>query len=272
MKRVLLFFVIVLFLIIASCMPQIPARMATHMPKTGLVIDTETGRPMPHVIVIASGWSSQGGVLVGNGGYSTLYRIVTYTDDEGRYEIPSTWLDMVLWVPGFSPRVGWVVTVFQTGYAVVGDERAWEADSRGEMNRQALSGLVTPSYSYKGSFIEVDPIKMYKPTLTLKEAGHYYSDLKGVGFPYFASEEPGDLAIRKMGYALFAPWVCSLDPDTELDRSTSNGAVEFAEEPINAIELERKLAPIGLSLDVEDIPPASAGNVCKIITNGSGVP
>jgi hypothetical protein len=272
MNRVLVVFVLLLFLIIASCMPQMPARMATHMAKTGLVIDTETGKPMPNVIVIASGWSSQGGVLVGNGGYSTLYRIVTTTDAEGRYHIPTTWLDMSPWVPGFYPRVGWVVTVFQTGYAVVGDERAWEADSRGMMDRQAASGLVTPSYSYKGSFIEVDPIRMYKPTLTLKEAGHYYSDLKGVGFPYFASEEPGDLAIRKMGYALFAPWVCSLDPDTELDRSTTNGAVEFAEDPINAIDLKRKLAPIGLSRDVKDIPPASAGNVCKIITNGRGVP
>jgi hypothetical protein len=167
MNRVLVVFVLLLFLIIASCMPQMPARMATHMAKTGLVIDTETGKPMPNVIVIASGWSSQGGVLVGNGGYSTLYRIVTTTDAEGRYHIPTTWLDMSPWVPGFYPRVGWIVTVFQTGYAVVGDERAWEADSRGMMNHRALSGLVTPSYSYKGSFIEVDPIRMYKPTLTL---------------------------------------------------------------------------------------------------------
>ena len=262
----------ILFLIIASCMPQIPARMATHMPKTGLVIDTETGKPMPHVIVIASGWSSQGGVLVGNGGYSTLYRIVTYTDDEGRYEIPSTWLDMVLWVPGFSPRVGWVVTVFQTGYAVEGDERAWEADSEGMMFRRAASGLVTPSYANKGSFIEVDPIKMYKPTLTLKEAAHYYSDLKGVGFSYFASQEPGDVAIRKMGYALFSPWVCSLDSHAELDRLLIYGLVEFSEDPINAIKLKKRIGPYGNQSRSSRSPPASAGNVCKIITNGRGVP
>lgn len=120
MKRVMIVFVLILFLIIASCMPQMPARMATHMAKTGLVIDTETGKPMPNVIVIASGWSSQGGVLVCNGGDSTLYRIVTTTDAEGRYHVPTTWLDMVPWAPGFSPRVGWVITVFQTGYAVMG--------------------------------------------------------------------------------------------------------------------------------------------------------
>lgn len=272
MRRVLVVMVMILFLIIASCMPQIPARMSTHMPKTGLVIDTETGKPMPHVIVIASGWSSQGGVLVGNGGYSTLYRIVTYTDDEGRYEIPSTWLDMVLWVPGFSPRVGWVVTVFQTGYAVVGDERAWEADSRGMLSRQAASGLSTPSYSYKGLVIEVNPIKMYKPTLTLREAAHYYSDLKGVGFSYFASQEPGDVAIRKMGYSLFSPWVCSLDSHAKLDRLLIYGLVEFSEDPINAIKLKNEFAPMGISPDLRGAPPASAGNVCKIITNGRGVP
>lgn len=120
MKRVMIVFVLILFLIIAACMPQMLARMATHMAKTGLVIDTETGKPMPNVIVIASGWSSQGGVLVCNGGDSTLYRIVTTTDAEGRYHVPTTWLDMVPWAPGFSPRVGWVITVFQTGYAVMG--------------------------------------------------------------------------------------------------------------------------------------------------------
>jgi len=118
----------------------------------------------------------------------------------------------------------------------------------------------------------VDPIKMYKSSLTLKEAVTYYSDLKGVGFPFFDSQEPGDVAIRKMGYALIAPWVCSLDPDSKVDRWTTNGAVEFAENPVKAIDLKRQFAPIGPNLDIERTPPASAGSVCKIVTNGRGVP
>ena len=272
MKRVLLFFVIALFLIIASCMPQMSARIATHMAKTGLVIDAETSKPMQHVIVIASGWSSQGGVLVGNGGYSTLYRIVTYTDAEGRYRIPTTWLHMVPWVPGFYPRVGWVVTVFRPGYAVLGDEQAWEENKKGLMLFPAASGLVVPPHSYKGTYIEVDPIKMYKPTLTLKEAASYYGKIKSTGSPSFASKEPGDVAIRRAGYALIAPWVCALNANSELERSIANATFEFAEDPIKSVELEKQLAPIGNHFDILGAPPVKAGNVCKIITNGRGVP
>ena len=272
MKRVLLFFVIALFLIIASCMPQMSARIATHMAKTGLVIDTETGKPMPHVIVIASGWSSQGGVVVGEGSYQKLYRIVSYTDADGRYLIPSTWHDMSIWLPGFDSRVGWAITVFHTGYAVVGDERAWEADKKGMMYVPAKSTNVIPPFSYKGSRIEVDSIKMYKPTLTLKEAATYYSKIKAMGSQDFASQKPGDVAIRRQGYALFAPWVCALDPNTELDRWTTNVTLGFAEDPINANVLRKALAPIDDHLDTYGAPPTKAGVVCEIMTNGRGVP
>ena len=84
MKRLVVVLAIIFFLIIAMFLPQVPGFTVTHMAKTGLVVDSETGKPMPNVIVIASGWASQGPVFFGQASYNQLYRIVTRTDSEGR--------------------------------------------------------------------------------------------------------------------------------------------------------------------------------------------
>lgn len=260
--------VLLLFLIV----PLVPDRIVVHMPKTGVVIDSETGRPMPHVIVIAAGWTSHGPVLFGPGGYSDLYRIVTYTDEDGRYRIPSTWSEIITGIPTFGTRSGWVVTVFKPGYAVVGDEKGWEFGSDGASLYRPKSVAVAPDFAYRGIDIEVAPIRMFKPALNLKEAAVYYSGIEGVGATYFGSTEPGDLAIRQQGYALFAPWVCALDPESDLDRLTLDTLRGFAVDQIESGELLGKLDPFQAHLESYQHPKYKAGIVCKIMTNGSGVP
>ena len=263
----LIFVLLLLFLIV----PLIPDRIVVHMPKTGIVVDSETGRPMPHVIVIAAGWTSGGPVLVGPGGYSDLYRIVTFTDENGRYRIPSTWNEIITGGPSFGSRTGWVVTVFKPGYAVVGDEKGWEFRSDGSSLYRPKSVAVSPDFAYRGFDIEVAPIMMFKPTLNLKEASVYYSNVKEVGGSYFASTEPGDLAIRQQGYALFAPWVCSLDPQFELDRLAMDTVVGFSIDPISVGAWLERLDPSQAHSEIHQHPKYKAGIVCKIITNGSGV-
>lgn len=258
----------ILFLIV----PLFPDRIVVHMPKTGVVIDSETGRPMPHVIVIAAGWTSHGPVLFGPGGYSDLYRIVTYTDEDGRYRIPSTWSEIITGALGFGTRSGWVVTVFKPGYAIVGDEKGWEFDKDGSSRFRPKSVAVAPDFAYRAIDIEVAPIRMFKPTLKLKEAAVYYSSIEGVGATYFGSTEPGDLAIRQQGYALFAPWVCALDPESDLDRLTLDTLRGFAIDPIESGALLKSLDPLQAHSESYQHPKYKAAIVCKIITNGSSVP
>ncbi len=216
MKRILLAIAVILLLLITSLLPQITGLLATRSAKTGLVIDSTTGKPMPHVIVIAAGRvSAEPGFPVGQGGTKPLYRIVTSTDADGRYYIPAVWTNLDPFVdipvPFRNQQWTWVITAFEIGYAVVGDEKTWQFDERGIGNYRPRSGLYVPPHSWAGSVIEVDPIRMYKPTLNLKEAAVYYSRIRTVGNPYRASTDPGDLAMRAEGYALLAPWVCALN-------------------------------------------------------------
>jgi hypothetical protein len=272
MKRVFLGFVLILILILGSFLPQLPGRSATHMPKTGLVIDTETGRTMPHVIVIATGWTSQGPILFGPGGYNTLYRIVTQTDAEGRYQIPATWAEFTMGVPGFSPRTGWAITVFQTGYAVEGDEQAWEFDGDGTANFRPASSLEIPSYSYNDLMIEVEPIKMYKPTLSLKQASVYYGNIRSAGGPYDLSTDLWDMAMREQGYKLLAPWVCALNDDEKIDSTTTLYLMGFSSDRLASRELLDDFAPGFVESSSIEMRTVDAGIACKLITNGRGAP
>lgn len=272
MTRLRVTLIFVSLLVLVAILPLIPDRIVVHMPKTGVVIDEETGKPMSNVIVIAAAWTSHGPVLFGPGGYADLYRIVTFTDEEGRYRIPSTWSEIVTGPPTYGTQNGWEVTVFMPGYAVVGDEKGWQFREDGSPIYKPRSTFAMPEFSYRGTFIEVAPLRMFKPTLNLKEAAFYYSEIKGVGAPFFASTEPGDIAIRQQGYALLAPWVCSMDPQTDLDRSTMGVGSVFSMDPINAIALSKQLDPLQSSSDAQQHPQYKAGIVCKIITNGRGVP
>jgi hypothetical protein len=164
------------------------------------------------------------------------------------------------------------VTAFKPGYAVVGDEKAWQFRDDGSSMYRPRSAVATPGFSYRGTAIEVAPIRMFKPTLNLKEAAVYYSEIKGVGAPFFASTEPGDVAIRQQGYALLAPWVCALDPQSDLDRLTIDTITDFSIDPVNAVSLFEQLDPLQFHSEAQQHPKYKAGIVCKIITNGAGVP
>ena len=272
MKRVLVGLVLIVFLIVGAFLPQLPDRIATHMPKSGLVIDAETGMPMPNVIVIAAGWASQGPVLFGPGGYNPLYRIVTQTDAEGRYRIPATWDGFSIGVPGFSPRTGWAITVFQMGYAVVGDEKAWEFDARGRANFRPASSVEIPPYSYKDSMIEVAPIQMYKPTLTLKQAVVYYGKVRGAGGPHDRSTDPWDPIMRDQGYQLLAPWVCALNSNESMDWTTTLYLMDFSLDGTQSRKLLDELAPGFVESSSTEMRTVGADIACKLITNGRGAP
>lgn len=272
MKRLVVVLAIIFFLIIAMFLPQVLGFIVTHMAKTGLVVDSQTGEPMPNVIVIASGWASQGPVFFGQASYNQLYRIVTRTDSEGRYRIPSNWDNWTIAAPGFDYQMGWAITVFKTGYAVVGDDEAWSFDGYGRANHFPLSGLVVPKYSYRGGVVEVEPIKVYKPTLSLDEAAVYYSGLQGVGHPGSDSTEPGDIAIRTQGYELLAPWVCSIDPSTEVSWSAVASLMGFSANGDEAYYLFEKLDPGVIDPGSDQMRKTSARIACEVITSGRDLP
>ncbi|MBK6376648.1 MAG: hypothetical protein IPF61_06730 [Xanthomonadales bacterium] len=114
-----------MILLIAPFTPQIPGCIAAHRSKSGKVVDVETGKGLPNAFVISSARFVSGPLFFGPSGNVVLYNIIVRTDAEGRFSIPSTWSDLHIGTPGTHPGVTWVVTVFEPGYAVVGDEKAW---------------------------------------------------------------------------------------------------------------------------------------------------
>ncbi|TAH45394.1 MAG: carboxypeptidase regulatory-like domain-containing protein [Dokdonella sp.] len=273
MKRLLLALLIIFTLLVLLFLPQLPDRLAVHMAKTGTVVDSKTGRPMPNVIVISAGWASHGPLLVGPGGYAHLYQFVTTTDAQGRYEIPSTWSTFGLALPGSEPRSGWIATAFKPGYAVVGDEKSWKVfHSDGTTMFKPRSVFDTPGASSRGIYLEVEPIKLYRPTMTLKEAAVYYGAIKGAARLGLLPTDTNKIAIRQQGYELLAPWVCALDVNTELDYSTMAFIEGFAENVLDASALLKDLEPEQSRLEPYENPKFRAGNVCKVVTNGRGVP
>lgn len=271
MRRLLIVIISVVLLAVALMLPQINDIAVAFHGKTGLVIDAESGEPMPHVIVIAAGWTTHSFFMPG--GYNSLYRIVTSTDANGRYHIPGTgenWRKANLPIKG--TRTGWSITPFRIGYAVVGDDKAWSFDERGETRYRLPSGLIAPTYSYKGSELEVDDILMFKPRLNLKEAAVYYSLVITVGHPLNDSKEPGDVAMRARSFEFFAPWVCSTDPHEEIDWAAMTSLMEFVEDQSGAPEVLFQLAPQLKGYVPYEMKKTTAAVACKVITNGRGVP
>src|SRR5574338_337799 len=94
-----------------------------YLPKTGKVIDGATGKGIPNIPVIAS--AVRGGTGLAHGFHHNLYRVVTHTDADGIYHIPSRWSsaeseDSFPFNTGEDIHIYWTITAFKIGYAIVG--------------------------------------------------------------------------------------------------------------------------------------------------------
>ena len=271
MARYVIWFLILL--IVVPHLPQVPGCIAAHMPKSGRVVDVETGKGLPDAFVIASARFLSEPFLFGPSGYSILYNVIVRTDADGNFRIPSTWLDFKMGGPGSNARTIWIVTVFEPGYAVVGDENAWEEfDSRGNPRFVPRSTAVSPDLSGGGRPGNIGTIRMFKPTLTLKQASTYYSTVKGAGHPSSGSTDPNVLALRKKGYDLLAPWVCAENASTELDYLTAVTILGFAMNRDEALNKFEALYPKNYREAQEGRRKYKADVICKIMTKGTGAP
>lgn len=157
---------------------SLPGNEFAFMAKTGKVIDGATGKGIPNIPVIAS--ADMGGHnLMGSGFDHKLYRIITRTDADGVYHIPSTWSSAEGGIIGSEITTTWVIIPFKIGYAIVGDDDALRPDA---------SGVVSPNstwFSPKAHFglpeVHIEPIVMRAVSLSDSEAAWYYVSL--IGFP-----------------------------------------------------------------------------------------
>ena len=120
--------------------------------------------------------------------------------------------------------------------------------------------------------MQIDPIPLFKPNLTLKEEAVYLGNIGGLAHARRYSNETRDVLIRETLYEHFAPKVCALPPETELDRTTMGQLENFAPDREAAYALFKQLEPKRYDRDGYDTSKYTAKTACLLITNGRGVP
>ena len=261
-----------LFLIVLAIavLPQLPTYVMVNAPKTGRVVDSTTGRGLPNVTVVAAATYNASGLIHGSA-YLTLYRIITTTDADGNFEIPSTWTSFGIGIPGTDARERWFITAIKLGYVLERDQSALSKfDEYGAPAEIPSSIAESPPATWLGYRVRVDPLRMKPMSLSLKEAAVYYSSLKGVGG--FAVGNPKDEAsLRTLGAEWFLPQVCELDTDEVMDMTTGGKLVMFSTNPDESAKRLRQLEPSGFG-DLQQHTILHAGNVCSAMKAGGDAP
>jgi hypothetical protein len=213
-------------------------KVYTH--KVGRVVDVTTGKGMPDVAVIAV--AKSGGInYLGGSGQNTLYRYITYTDANGDYAIPSMWSHLTTWLPFFNDiQVGWNLTTLKPGYAIVGDEKAWDFHEY-DQGYAAPSQRDSPSATWLGIVVRVAPIRMNPVELSLKAASLYYREMIIADAQYMDS--PEERALRKPTYENLTQRVCAEGPNAEIDNWTAEGLAILVP---NKSQFDKKLKELGI--------------------------
>jgi hypothetical protein len=106
---------------------------------------------------------------------------------------------------------------------------------------------------------------MYKPTLGLKEAANYYRSIRSTGWTGYDANDPLEEYMRRQGYDFFAPWVCGLSPDQEIDAVPRWDVLSFAVESVSRKAQETHHAVSKGYKWFSQIPSVRAEIVCEIM-------
>jgi hypothetical protein len=266
---VLLWMIGPILLLLAPASLNILFNSKAYSAKEGRVIDTATGNGMPNVAVIAVA-NFFGANLVHGSTQATLYRVITHTDADGNYRIPSKWGELVWWfpsIPGTAPDIRWIITVFQPGYAVIGDDRALEYYEHGEGAMDPNSVWLSPPATWLGTTTRVEPIKVHSVQISLKQTARYAQRIMGAGESVESRNSPEELALRKLGNQVFLPQVCALDPEATMDPTEAGALTAFGYDFVQSNGRLGELEPSGRQ-DAYPHPIFHTRNVCEAMKAG----
>lgn len=264
---------VLLVLLVFPILAQVFGNAKAYLPKTGRIVDLETGKGMADTTVIAVATFYAPNPVEGSA-HGTLYRIITHTDSDGDYSIPSTWSHVVFAfpaLPGTTPKVTWIITAYKPGYAIVGDEVAWVFDEYGQASYFPRSTWFSPASTFQGVSVHVAPITMKTVDLSLKEAAVYAWRIASYGSALDARERPEEIALRENLNFRFMPLVCKLDPETKMDSTEAGALTTFARDYLKARSKLSELEPQGYR-DLYMRPVFHASNVCAAMMAGENRP
>jgi hypothetical protein len=226
------------------------ATKATYAPKTGRIVNGDTGEGVADVILIINGWYyseiSRASIVnlvlfslvpihvPGNGGRHDLYTVVTTSDKDGNFSIASTyeqtWDSIKNEGRGFTPHAfqpDWKITPIKLGYlpGVVDLHEKWAAivkDSSGDKAIAVGETKMTPVKSGPAGFKEE------------MMAYQYWGNPFGV----VATETA---ALSKQAYPYFTSEVCALGTDESIELHDLNTMLRFV--PSKSVRVMKLLNP-----------------------------
>jgi hypothetical protein len=250
---------------------NLPGFLMARVPKTGRIVDATSGEGIRDVTVIASAvFSSCGGLVETRCESFTEYRLLTRTDANGRYWIRPAFGGLGTLVPLLGEKdEEWHITAVRPGYAIVGDHVAWTyLDESGRPKFPPPSASdVPPAYSLV-LFALVDPIRMYRVDLDLKQTAIYMSGVVP-GDSFVRESKPSEeVALRRRIFAPLQASVCAQRSDADLDLSTYGAFLDLAPDRAAFLTKAREIDP-DIAKDFSLKRRYSAAVVCEEMKAGN---
>jgi hypothetical protein len=247
--------------------PQIPGCVMANSAKRGRVVDAKTGEGMTGVFVIASAaYYAQG--LVHGSTQGNPYRIVTQTDADGHFHIPSTWSSSQLSLPWLDSRERWIVTAFKPGYVIEDDLASLgKFDRYGAPTANPNSISRSPDAAWLGLYVEVTPIRLVETKMTDKDAVHYFKSTAGFGLIASDRFAPEEVALRRVAHDVYSSSICDRDPESTVDAYEGLAYTNIAYDRVKFRQKLRQLDPAGFA-DGYQSPKFHARSICAAINWG----
>jgi hypothetical protein len=215
---------------VSSCAPHLSADVVDdYSLKTGRVTDADSGKPIAGAFVIAEGLVTEsGGLVESRTSTRAEYRIVTKTDNDGRFEIP----DLIARFENSKLDFGhglrrWNLYAMVPGYISVGDLNALPpAEGNGEIRISPPSVHETPTHTREGKSLIVD-LKLKKHEMTVAQAVSYYLSFVNRSPAEYQLSPAVNSQIPLALFNHFKPVVCFQPSGTRLDTASATDMLEY---------------------------------------------
>lgn len=226
---------LVFFIVLPSYLPALA-------PKTGRIIDHDSGQGIADADVVVSGWYSQRGAWR-DIDFCT-YVAITKTDKEGYYHLPSEYSHVVVSTPSSNPENIWYLYASKDGYVTAGTKWPLEYDIDGGVKGVSRWDSRSHSNTRAGSAIAITPIELMQVHMTLQQRIAYFRE---TGLSTYCSDDNSYLAPMRQAvhefYQSVLNEICSSAENDTIPSTSVNYLMLYADEVQDYIAAWRKLDP-----------------------------
>ena len=174
MKKVFAgFFLFILVAFIVSYITQLSEILIALGPKSGRIIDADSGDGIPGVIVVEESWFVEEGLLNRSAGCTSIE--MTHTDANGNYHFQDSYYGWEMGFPTRSPHQHFFIHTTKHGYIEATTTWPLIHDSAGSIQTSYEPWSSTNfKLKMKGSEVEIPPIQLRQVEMSLQDEAKYF--------------------------------------------------------------------------------------------------